>query len=200
MKLQQLTGTMQCPYCMARAEVTVAQINRRLQCSNCDGQFVAALEPPKDIVRLSMACSFILQPFVTVYQKQDGRYKFVTTVMPKRTGRTIVTCNNYLATQKVGSIDMAIFDLTLGFSCPWCMSNGLDLCGCHTFICQQRSRPLPSGLRMNTCPQCGDGEFSQPLLEVPIYSVPPAVKKPVPPAQAKVALPLGSALTKWRGQ
>jgi len=187
---------LRCPYCADPAKLAMTSINQRVECPNCEGQFLASPEPMKDLILLPAACSYVLQPYLIVYQKENGRYRLRAVVHPKKKGRS------QSATQKVASIDIAIFDLTLGFTCPWCTSSGLDLCGCHTFICHGASRPHTPGLRLNTCPQCGDGQFTEPLLEVPIYSAPPAVRRdaPVKPMQPKPALSSGLAVAKWRGQ
>jgi hypothetical protein len=213
MNLQRFLGikgiTMACPCCMKPAKLRLNQINRKIGCPHCRGQYEADPDAnPNDVISIAAACSITKNHYALAFRRGEfGKHRFFTTFKPS--GLSVF----WQPSKRFKTIPIEEVDFG-AFACE-CGSRQLDWCGkCWTWICQSSGYPTPTG-RMNNCPNCGWDDYKDPVTGVrvaepqPMQSqglggrqvrIRPGVDYPHPSEPAKAALPPGTALTKWRGQ
>jgi len=162
MNLQRLFGirgiTMACPCCFEPAKLRLNQINKKIGCPKCGGQFEADFDAKlSDVIRIYAGCSVTKTHYALAFKRGEfGGHRFFTTFMPggdskfwSYSGRTHAI--------PIGGVDFGKFE------CPGCASRMLDYCGkCKNWVCHGGAHPTPRG-RENICQNCGPNIFEVPI-------------------------------------
>lgn len=194
--------TMACPCCIKPAKLRLNQINKKIGCPKCKGQFEADPDAKlSDVIRIYAGCSVTKDMYGVAFRRgKFGKHLFFTTFNPEGDSKFFWTHEARSRAIPIGEVDFGKFE------CPGCESRMLDFCSkCGTWICHGGAHPTPRG-RENICPNCGPNIYEVPITEMKIAEGQPMQSAEHPRMKWGIEVlyekppETGSALVKWSGK